>query len=85
MADCNLSLTKSTEFLLFYFYLSFYPSFLGFSSFPRLDLVFAASTPWVTVVLAYLLSRHRFVRGEALSLSAGGTPDCCRNRQNWTI
>jgi hypothetical protein len=37
------------------------------------------------VVLAYLLSRRRFVGGEAPSLSAGGASDCCRNRQNWII
>jgi hypothetical protein len=68
----------------FYFYLTFYPSFLGFSSFHRLDLVSAASTPWVVVILAYLPSRRRLAEGEAPSSSVDDAPDCRRNRQNWT-
>jgi hypothetical protein len=60
-------------------------SFLGFSSFHRLDLVSTVSTPWVVVVLAYLLSRRRLAGGEALSSSVSGAPDCRQNRQNWTI
>jgi hypothetical protein len=62
-----------------YFYLSFYPGFLLFSSFHRLDQVSAVSTPWVAVILAYLLSRHRMDRGEAPSSSTGGTPDYHQN------
>jgi hypothetical protein len=69
----------------FYFYLTFYPSFLGFSSFYRLDLVSSTSTPWVAVVLAYLSSRRRLAGGEASSSSAGGAPHCRRSRQNRTI
>jgi hypothetical protein len=68
-----------------YFYPCFYPSFSTFSSFHRLDLLSAASTPWVSVVLAYLPSRCRLAGGEATSSSASGAPDCHRNRQNWTI
>jgi hypothetical protein len=68
-----------------YFYPSFYPSFLGFSSFHKLDLLSIASTSWVVVVLAYLPSRSRFAGGEAPSSSAGGAPDCRWNRQNRTI
>jgi hypothetical protein len=34
----------------------------------------------LVMVLAYLTSRRRLVRGEAPSLSVGGAPDCCRNR-----
>jgi hypothetical protein len=37
------------------------------------------------MVLAYLSSRHRLAGGEAPSLSAGGAPDCRRNRQNQSI
>jgi hypothetical protein len=62
-----------------------YRGFLFFSPFHRLDLVSTASTPWITMVLTYLSSRRRLVGGEALSSSAGGAPDCRRNRQNWTI
>jgi hypothetical protein len=59
----------------FYFYLSFYPSFLGFLSFHRLDLVSVTSTPWVAMVLAYLLFRRRLDRGEAPLSSADGALD----------
>jgi hypothetical protein len=68
-----------------YFYPSIYLSFSTFSSFHRLDLLSAASTPWVAVVLAYLPSGHRLAKGEAPSSSAGGAPDYHRSRQNWTI
>jgi hypothetical protein len=68
-----------------YFYFSFYPSFLGFSSFHKLDLVSTATTTWVAVVLAYLPSKSRLARGEPPSSSVGGALDCHRNRQNWTI
>jgi hypothetical protein len=37
------------------------------------------------VVHSYLSFRHRLAGGEAPTSSAGGTPDCHRNRQNWTI
>jgi hypothetical protein len=70
---------------IIYFYLSFYPSFFTFPSCHRLDLLSAASTPWVAMVLAYLPSRHRLALGEAPSSSASGAPDCHRNRQNRTI
>jgi hypothetical protein len=43
------------------------------------DALMNASTILV-VVLAYLTSGRRLVRGEAPSLSVGGAPDCCRNR-----
>jgi hypothetical protein len=76
----ELVLNQINQISIFYIYLSFYPSFLGFSSFHRLDLVSTASTPWVAMVLAYLLSRRRLVRGEAPSSSAGGALDCRRNR-----
>jgi hypothetical protein len=62
-----------------YSYLNFYPSFFTFSFFHRLDLVFVASIPWVTVVFAYLSSRYCLVGGEVLPLSVGGVPDCRRN------
>jgi hypothetical protein len=69
----------------FYFYLTFYPMFLGFSSFHRLDLLSSTSTPWVAVVLAYLPPRHRLARGEAPSSSARVTPDCHQSQKNRTI
>jgi hypothetical protein len=75
-----LSSTKAIILLLSYFL----PLFSTFSSFHRLDLISTASTPWVTVVLAYILSRH-LLAGEAPSLSAGGAPDYRWNRQNTTI
>jgi hypothetical protein len=76
-----LSSTKIVELL----YLSFYPSFLRFSSFHRLDLLSATSTPWVAVVLAYLPSRCRLARGKAPSSSVGGAPDYHRSRRNQII
>jgi hypothetical protein len=48
------------------------------NSFHRLDLLVAAITPWVVMVLAYPSSRHHLVRGEAPSSSVGGAPDCRR-------
>jgi hypothetical protein len=63
----------------------FYPSFSTFSPFHRLDLVSAASTPWVAMVLAYLPSRRRLAGGEASSSSVCEAPDCRRSRQNQTI
>jgi hypothetical protein len=68
-----------------YFCPSFYPSFSTFSSFHRLDLLSAASTPWVIVVLGYLSPRRRLAAGEVPSSSNGSAPDCRRNRQNRTI
>jgi hypothetical protein len=61
------------------------PSFLVLFVFLQLDLVTTAITPWVVVVIAYLLSRHRLARGEALSSSAGGALNCHHNRQNWIV
>jgi hypothetical protein len=72
---------KQTQFT---FILVFTLVFLTFS-FHRLDLLSTASTPWVTVVLAYLSSRCRLAGGEAPSSSVSGTPDYRRNRQNQTI
>jgi hypothetical protein len=46
----------------FTFILVFTLVFSTFSSFHGLDLLSATSTPWVVVVLAYLLSRRRLVR-----------------------
>jgi hypothetical protein len=63
-----------------YFYSKFYPSFSTFSSSHRLDLLSAASNPWVVMDLVYLSSRRRLTGGEAPSLSASGTPDCHQNR-----
>jgi hypothetical protein len=61
------------------------PSFLVLFVFLQLDLVTTAITPWVVVVIAYLLSRHRLARGEALSSSAGSALNCHHNRQNWIV
>jgi hypothetical protein len=77
----DVSNNQTTQFT---FILLFIINFI-FSSFHKLDLVSATSTPWVAVVLAYLLSRHRLIRGEAPTSSADGAPYCHRNRQNWTI
>jgi hypothetical protein len=63
-----------------YFYSSFYPTFLLFFFFHRLDLVSVVSTPWVAVVLTYLPYRRRLAGGEAHSLSASDAPDYRRNR-----
>jgi hypothetical protein len=68
-----------------YFYPSFYPSFSTFSSSHRLDLLSAASTLWVAMVLAYLPSRCYLARREVPSSSANSAPNCRRNRQNQTI
>jgi hypothetical protein len=81
MVDCNLSSIKSIILLLSYFY----PSFLGFLSFHRLDLVSTASIPWVAMVLAYLSSRRRLAGGEAPLSSVSGAPDFHQNRQNRTV
>jgi hypothetical protein len=77
MTDCNLSSTQSIELLLFH---TFCPSFLLFFYFYQLDLLTAASTFKVIVVLTYPLSRRCLAGGEALSSSASGAPDYRRNR-----
>jgi hypothetical protein len=62
--------------------MTFCPSFLVSFSFHQLDLLAAASTSKVVVVLVYPSSRRRLVRGEALSSSADDVPYYRWNRQN---
>jgi hypothetical protein len=66
----------------FNFSLFFYPSFLSLFIFLQLYLVADAITPWVVVILAYLLSIYHLAGGEASSSSTGGAPHCRRNQQN---
>jgi hypothetical protein len=65
------SIIEQTQFtFILVFTLVFY-----FLFFHRLDLVSAASTPWVAVVVAYLPSRRRLVGGEAPSSKISDAPD----------
>jgi hypothetical protein len=69
---------QSNYYFFILFALIFYFSFY----FCQLDLLAAALTSKVIVVLTYPLSRRCLTGVEALSSSAGGVPDCRRNRQN---